>query len=225
MSKICNVHDSASLVVDCKSLTLRCISLSLYKVVVDSISLGRWTKDTVLIHISFIMIIIYIIKTNLFGSHVYKEFHDTACKLDKNMIWIWNLYKNAFVEISDSSLVSKGWKKGWWVSGMGKSYFKLVLFHWSSKFILNSISYHSETRHNKSAIWGKKKICVFTVRQPTLIFGPDPKLFYGTFSRKLFKYPIFAFECSFSLFWQKRVKYHSSSVEMHSRCHPTSILL
>ena len=44
----------------------------------------------------------------------------------------------------------------------------------------------------------KKKICVFTVRRPSLIFGPDPKLFYCTFSRKLFKYPIFAFQCSFS---------------------------
>ena len=31
----------------------------------------------------------------------------------------------------------------------------------------------------------KKKICVFTVRRPTLIFGPDPKLFYVTFNRKL----------------------------------------
>ena len=50
--------------------------------------------------------------------------------------------------------------------------------------------------------WGKK--CVFTVRQPTLIFGPDPKLFYGTFSRKLFKYPIFAFQCSF---WCLRYHY------------------
>ena len=39
VSKICNVHDSASLVVDCKSLTLGWISLSLYKVVVDSIAL------------------------------------------------------------------------------------------------------------------------------------------------------------------------------------------
>ena len=44
---------------------------------------------------------------------------------------------------------------------------------------------------------GHKKICVVTVRRPTLIFGPDPKLFYGTFSRKLFKCPIFAFQCSF----------------------------
>ena len=44
----------------------------------------------------------------------------------------------------------------------------------------------------------KKKICVFTVCRPSLIFGPDPKLFYCTFSRKLFKYPIFAFQCSFS---------------------------
>ena len=43
----------------------------------------------------------------------------------------------------------------------------------------------------------KKKICVFTVRRPTLILGPDPKLFYGTFSRKLFRYPIFAFQFSF----------------------------
>ena len=42
-----------------------------------------------------------------------------------------------------------------------------------------------------------KKKYVFTVRRPSLIFGPDPKLFYGTFSRKLFKYPIFAFQCSF----------------------------
>ena len=38
---------------------------------------------------------------------------------------------------------------------------------------------------------------MFTVRRPTLIFGPVPKLFYGTFSRKLFKCPIFAFQCSF----------------------------
>ena len=29
-----------------------------------------------------------------------------------------------------------------------------------------------------------------------LNFWPDPKLFYRTFSRKLFKYPIFAFQCS-----------------------------
>ena len=36
VSKICNIHYSASLVVDCKSLTLRWISLSLYKVVEDS---------------------------------------------------------------------------------------------------------------------------------------------------------------------------------------------
>ena len=43
----------------------------------------------------------------------------------------------------------------------------------------------------------RKKICVFTVRRLTLIFGPDPKHFYGTFSRKLFEYPIFAFQCSF----------------------------
>ena len=28
-------------------------------------------------------------------------------------------------------------------------------------------------------------------------FGPDPKLFYGTFSRNSFKCPIFAFQCSF----------------------------
>ena len=39
VSKIWNGNDSASLVVDCKSLALGWISLSLYKVVVDSISL------------------------------------------------------------------------------------------------------------------------------------------------------------------------------------------
>ena len=39
MSKICNIHDSASLIVDCKSLTLGWISLSLYEVVVDSYNL------------------------------------------------------------------------------------------------------------------------------------------------------------------------------------------
>ena len=37
----------------------------------------------------------------------------------------------------------------------------------------------------------RQKICVFTVRRRTLIFGPDPKLFYGTISRKLLKYPFF----------------------------------
>ena len=31
----------------------------------------------------------------------------------------------------------------------------------------------------------KKYLCVFTVRRPTLIFGLDPKPFYGTFNRKL----------------------------------------
>ena len=36
----------------------------------------------------------------------------------------------------------------------------------------------------------RPKKCVFTVRQPTLILGPDPKLFYGTFSRISFKYHI-----------------------------------
>ena len=41
-----------------------------------------------------------------------------------------------------------------------------------------------------------KKICVFTVRRPSIIFGPDPKLLYCTFSNKLFKYHIFAFQCS-----------------------------
>ena len=45
----------------------------------------------------------------------------------------------------------------------------------------------------------KKKKCEFPVCQMTLIFGPDPKLFYGTFSRKLFKYPIFAFQCNFDV--------------------------
>ena len=39
-SKIGNVHDSASLVMDCKSLTLGWISLSLYIVVLDSYSLS-----------------------------------------------------------------------------------------------------------------------------------------------------------------------------------------
>ena len=51
---------------------------------------------------------------------------------------------------------------------------------------------------NRLILGQKKKICVFTVRRLSLIFGPDPKLFYCTFSRKLLKYPIFAFQCSFS---------------------------
>ena len=38
---------------------------------------------------------------------------------------------------------------------------------------------------------------VIKVRRPTLIFGPHPKLFYDNFSRKLFKYPNFALQCSF----------------------------
>ena len=42
-----------------------------------------------------------------------------------------------------------------------------------------------------------KNICVFyMVRRPTLIFCPDT-IFYGIFNRKLFKYHIFAFQCSF----------------------------
>ena len=38
----------------------------------------------------------------------------------------------------------------------------------------------------------EKQICVFTIRRPTPTFGPHQKLFYGTISKKLFKYPIFA---------------------------------
>ena len=72
----------------------------------------------------------------------------------------------------------------------------------------------------------QKKICVFTVRRPSLIFDPDPKLFYDPFSRKFVKYPIFAFQCSFCCLmdhnFDKKTSY-SSSVEMHYRCHPTSI--
>ena len=50
-SKICNFHDSASLLVDCKSLTLGWISLTLYKVVIDSYSplprlcFSGWSKN------------------------------------------------------------------------------------------------------------------------------------------------------------------------------------
>ena len=47
---MCNFHDSASLVVDCKSLTLGWISLSLYKVVVDSINLPILTSGEMLSH-------------------------------------------------------------------------------------------------------------------------------------------------------------------------------
>ena len=73
-----------------------------------------------------------------------------------------------------------------------------------------------------------KKKCVFSVRWPG-----RPYIFHDTFSRKLLKYPIFAFQCSF---WCPREDYfdkkqqqpkphkcHSWSVEMHSRCHLTSI--
>ena len=65
--------------------------------------------------------------------------------------------------------------------------------------IIKDSSFHDSNQKNVrgSDVRQKKKICVFTVRRPSLIFGPDPKLFYGTFSRKLFKYPIFAFQCSF----------------------------
>ena len=56
----------------------------------------------------------------------------------------------------------------------------------------------------KELFKAKKKKCVFTVRRPTLIFGLDPNHFYGTFSRKLNKYPIFAFQGSF---WCQRDHY------------------
>ena len=38
---------------------------------------------------------------------------------------------------------------------------------------------------------------MFTVCRLTLIFGPNPNFFYGTYRRKLFKYLIFVFQCSF----------------------------
>ena len=48
-----------------------------------------------------------------------------------------------------------------------------------------------------SSDMAKKKICEFTVTRPTLIFGPDPKGFYGTFDRKLYQMPHFTFKCCF----------------------------
>ena len=45
----------------------------------------------------------------------------------------------------------------------------------------------------KFPVCGPQKMFVFTIWRPTLIFGPDPKIFYGTFHRNFFKYPIFAF--------------------------------
>ena len=69
----------------------------------------------------------------------------------------------------------------------------LSLFQDAKRYI--SLFWTSPNLHEAK----KKNMCVyhFTVRRPSLIFGPDPKLFYATFSRKLFKYPIFAFQCSF----------------------------
>ena len=49
VSKICNVHNSASVVVDCKSLTLGWIFLSLYKVLVDSYSLYTKVQSHIII--------------------------------------------------------------------------------------------------------------------------------------------------------------------------------
>ena len=47
-----------------------------------------------------------------------------------------------------------------------------------------------------ASIRPKKNLCVYD--PPTVpSFWPDPKLFYGTFRRKLFEYPIFAFQCRF----------------------------
>ena len=64
-----------------------------------------------------------------------------------------------------------------------------------SDFVARKLDPHIDIPEDVKA---KKKKCVFTVRRPSLIFGPDPKLFYRTFSRKLFKYPIFAFQLCFS---------------------------
>ena len=92
---------------------------------------------------------------------------------------------------------------------MGRSVTDLKLLFVTPRVILNvykakSRKYQGDTkihtcmRNPKSThVKAKKKISVFTVRRPTLIFGPDLKLFYGTCSRKLFKYPIIAYECSF----------------------------
>ena len=64
----------------------------------------------------------------------------------------------------------------------------------------------------------KKKICEFTVTRPTLIFGPDPKGFYGTFNRELFQKSHFHFQTLFwillgSLFWQEVSNCHLSVVK------------
>ena len=74
----------------------------------------------------------------------------------------------------------------------------------------------------------KKKMCVFTVPRPTLIFGLDPKLFCGLLVENYLNNKILFLLSNVvkgSLFDQKRNKCHSLSVEMHSRCHPISIQL
>ena len=70
-------------------------------------------------------------------------------------------------------------------------------FCWDEVLAIYSVIYITVYIYVIKIMLRPKKKCVFTVRRPTLIFGPDPKLFYGTFSRKLFKCPIFAFQCSF----------------------------
>ena len=95
------------------------------------------------------------------------------------------------------------------VSGIYRTSIANLLWHQQSKaplrdhFVICLSGYLSVRlcfcwRHMHTLVYlGKKKICMFTVTQPTLIFGPNPNLFYGTFSEKLFRYSIFAFQCSF----------------------------
>ena len=59
----------------------------------------------------------------------------------------------------------------------------------------------------------QKKMCVYSLpTDPN--FWPGPKLFYGTFSRKLFKYPIFAFQCSF--WWLRNHYFDKNKLKLMS---------
>ena len=62
----------------------------------------------------------------------------------------------------------------------------------------------------------KKMKCVFLVGRQTVIFGPDPKLFCDTCSRKLFKCLIFAFQCSNYYF--DKYKLNVSHEEYMQKC-------
>ena len=134
------------------------------------------------------------------GNHVvYAKFFQSS--------WITSGLNQADVNIASHSnhvVYAKFFQSSWITSGLNQAdvniashsnhvvYAKFFQSSWITSGLnqadVNIASHSNHVVYAKffqsSWIRLRKKICVFTVRRLTLIFSSDPKLFYGTSSRK-----------------------------------------